>query len=226
MSEETQNIDNIQDDFSGQIDDSKLPGYEDVEAASFEELSTFTDEQFINSFLVVAASYIGVSRASNLQQVGKFLALFGLPTKMDGAWVPYCASGASYAAAKTVCNLSGVPYTADNAVSVFKTVLPIIKNRFFTPSPSCWAMKKGAIAKGNWVEKSAVSKANIKSGWLVLYNFEGQTTPHHVGIVEKALDNEIHTIEFNTSSTDNRNGGAVSRRVRGYGAVLGYIKTY
>ncbi|MFW9327074.1 CHAP domain-containing protein, partial [Glaesserella parasuis] len=86
--------------------------------------------------------------------------------------------------------------------------------------------KQGALSKGNWVDKAHVSAADIKPGWLVLYNFEGGSTPHHVGIVEKALAGEVHTIEFNTSSTDNRNGGAVSRRVRGYGSVLGYVKTH
>lgn len=222
-----QNLDQLPDIFENEISDTDLPGADDfiVEVESAEALSVFTDEEFNAEFLRISQQYVGVSRSSNLAQVAKFLALFNLPAKMGEKWVPYCASGASYAAAKAYCNLAGIQYNADNSVAIFKTVLSKLRDRFFTPSPSCWAMQEGAKKKGNWVPKTPDNMKLIKPGWLVLYNFDGKTMPKHVGIVLFVASDHIKTVEFNTSSTDNINGGAVSYRTRKFSPILGFIKT-
>jgi hypothetical protein len=82
-----------------------------------------------------------------------------------------------------------------------------------------------AQKKGTWVYKHDVTdRSKIQPGWLVLYNWKGGTWPDHIGIVEQAEKNLLHTIEFNTSDKDNINGGAVNRRTRNYNNVLGFVK--
>lgn len=201
------------------VDVDELAGESDVELPP-DALAIPTAGEFIAEYLKVAAQYIGVSRKTNLPQVAKFLAIFNLPTKMDGKWVPFCAAGASYAAAKSWCNLNGIPYNAENSVQVFKKVLPSLKAAFFLPSPSCYQIRDNAKSRGTWTAKDS----DAKSGYLVEFNFAGGSFPKHVGIVEKPSPASLGTIEFNTSDADNINGGSVARRKRGYGPVLGYVK--
>src|SRR5438477_319631 len=73
---------------------------------------------------------------------------------------------------------------------------------------------------------AATAVSAIRPGWLVFYNWTGGTAPKHAGIVTAADAAHIHTVEFNTSDTNNSNGGTVARRSRPYHFVLGYIRTY
>lgn len=69
-------------------------------------------------------------------------------------------------------------------------------------------------AAGCWHDRSATPKP----GDIVF--FSNGKRACHVGIVEKRIDaNTIQTIEGNTSTTSNDNGGAVMRRTRKYGTV-------
>jgi hypothetical protein len=205
------------------VDIDKLASESDAEIPPA-AMATFTDEQFAEKMLAVAAEYLGVSRASDIDQVAKFLNLFGLPTKLNGAWVPFCAAGISYAAAKAYCDLSGIAYTEQNSIAVFRKVLPTIRERWFLPSPSCLAIRDYARSKKRWLQ--AKYSTSVKPGFLIEYNWEGGSTPHHVGTVVKAGTQVVNTIEFNTSAANNSNGGTVSKRTRNYNSVVGYVRTH
>jgi hypothetical protein len=75
-------------------------------------------------------------------------------------------------------------------------------------------------SQGRW-------QSSPQKGAIVLFDWNGDGTSDHIGIVEKVINrNEILTIEGNTSATDNSNGGQVQRRsryshqIRGYGMPL------
>lgn len=68
--------------------------------------------------------------------------------------------------------------------------------------------------KGWWLDRSAKPQA----GDIIFFANKG--TACHVGIVEKRISaSQVQTIEGNTSTTSNDNGGRVMRRTRGYGSV-------
>lgn len=192
----------------------------------FQELSTFDNKTFAIKLVDICNSYVGVSRANNLEQVGRFLKLFGFDTRMNGKWVPYCAAGLSFAAAKNFCNLSNIKYNSDNALQVFRGVLRTIKNRYFMPTPSCYQMKNWAIQQKKWMENNAKNRASVKKGYLVLFQFDKDTLPDHVGIVVSIDSDSVQTIEFNTGDTDNINGGTVARKNRPFKVIQGFIKLY
>lgn len=67
---------------------------------------------------------------------------------------------------------------------------------------------------GQWLDRSAKPQA----GDIILFANKG--TACHVGIVEKRINSSsVQTIEGNTSSGNNANGGQVQRRTRTYGTV-------
>lgn len=79
----------------------------------------------------------------------------------------------------------------------------------YCPDLVDWAKKNG-----KWRDRTAVAQ----TGWIVL--FSNGKRACHVGFVEKRIDSsQIQTIEGNTSTTSNDNGGAVMRRTRKYGTV-------
>jgi hypothetical protein len=189
-------------------------------------LSTFDSKTFAIKLLEVCNEYVGVSRADNLDQVARFLKLFNLGLKDGSRWMPYCAAGLSFAAAKTFCNLAAIEYEADNAISIFKAVLPTIRNRYFLPNPSCFRIKDFAIAKGKWLQNSAQNRTKVKPGYLVLFQFDSDSLPDHIGIVRSIDGDSVQTIEFNTGDVDNTNGGAVAKKDRPFKVIQGFVKLY
>lgn len=189
-------------------------------------LAAFDNKAFAMELLSTAKEYVGIDRANNIDQVGRFLALFNLGVKDGSKWMPYCAAGLSFAAAKAFCNLSGIKYNADNALRVFRTVLLTIKNRFFLPSPSCYQMRDVAINQGRYLVNNAANRALVKPGYIVLFQFDSDSLPDHVGIVDSVDSDSVKTVEFNTSDADNTNGGAVARRDRPFRVIQGFIKIY
>ncbi len=184
-----------------------------------------------DKMLKIAQGYVGVSRASNSTQVGQYLDLFGLTHEQ-----PFCASGVCYVACRAYCETKDkISYNHTNEVIKFHGVLPDIRKYYFFPSPSCGEMMRRAMAKRNWKTPSQVGQGKAKPGWLVFYNWKLREKwanrirhPQHVGIVarDEPTDSLLHTIEFNTSSADNSNGGTVSNRDRDYKYIVGYIATY
>lgn len=189
-------------------------------------LSILDDKVFALKLIETCSEYIGVSRSSNLNQVARFLKLFGLPTKLNGKWVPFCAAGLSFSACKTYCDLCGIKYNSDNALGIFKTVLLRIKNEYFKPSPRCWEIKETAENQKRYLINNSQNRKLVKPGYLVLFNFDKDSLPDHIGIVTAIDQDSVKTIEFNTSSADDINGGAVTRRDRPFNKIQGFVKLY
>lgn len=222
----------MENEVLNQLKDHELPEcdleklVEDSIAEEFSQLSSFDNKEFALALLETCKEYLGVSRADNIDQVARFLKLFNLPTRMDGKWVPYCAAGLSFAAAKTFCNLSGIKYNQDNAIRVFRSVLLRIKDKFFRPTARCWELKETAINQDRFLVNNAANRKLVKPGYIVLFNFDSDVLPDHVGIVESIDADSVKTVEFNTSSSDDTNGGAVSRRDRSFKTIQGFVKIY
>ena len=69
----------------------------------------------------------------------------------------------------------------------------------------------------NWGKKikRTVNKKNGKAGDIVLFNFSGGSSAQHIGLIYKRNSNGTYTtIEGNTGSTNNANGGQVQKRIR------------
>lgn len=86
-------------------------------------------------------------------------------------------------------------------------------------SVSCPAIKSMAIKKGTYNKGSN----GIKASDLVLYQFDKDSDPDHIGIVESVSGSSIVAIEGNTSVTSDDNGGCVMRRTRSKGLIMGYV---
>jgi hypothetical protein len=209
------------------VDLEKLVEEGEFEELDFSLLSTFSNQEFALELLKTSSEYLGISRSSNIQHIGRFLRLFGLGTKdTSGKWMPFCAAGLSFAAAKTFCDLSGIKYNQNNAISVFKSVLLVIKDRFFRPSARVREIKETAINQGRYLKNTAANRKLVKPGYLILFQFDSDVMPDHIGIVVSADSDSVKTVEFNTSAENDTNGGAVSRRDRPFKTIDGFVKLY
>lgn len=102
------------------------------------------------------------------------------------------------------------------------------------PYKSAWVpgLEIWARAHKRWIPVGQMPKR----GWLVVFEFTGDSVPDHVGIVADVLGEYLHTIEGNTSRDDGgsqANGGGVFVRTRntkamiaGRSMVKGYIRTW
>lgn len=84
----------------------------------------------------------------------------------------------------------------------------------------------------NWAKRAGLwlsAKEKPKPGDIILYA-KGNGVACHIGVVEKRISaSYVQTIEGNTSTSSNDNGGAVMRRKRGYGSssgwhILGFVR--
>lgn len=190
-------------------------------------------EAMLSYTLELADSQPPVTRQSNPRQIQKFVNLFNYRSEK----VPYCAMGIAFAAVKAYCDLSPerISYSRRNDTRTFQSVLPILKRHYFAPSASCWfmmneAMKRRPTQRGGWIVKGT---RQPKRGWLVLFDWKnkGDGVPDHVGIVRASggrRPDRLYTVEFNTSivNGNQRDGGAVAKKVRSMDDVLGFIRTY
>lgn len=87
-------------------------------------------------------------------------------------------------------------------------------------SASCPAIMADAKRRGTY----HAGFDGIAAGDLVLYQFDRDADPDHIGIVERVSGSSIVAIEGNTSLTSNDNGGAVMRRTRSKGLIMGYVR--
>jgi CHAP domain len=170
-----------------------------------------------------------LSREGTPGQIRKFISLWGYQDES----VPYCAMGLSYVAGMAYCDLppARISYHGRNETKTFKDVLPLIKKYYFAPNPSCWYMMKeaqnrGAAQAGGWIRKG---KKSPKPGYLVLFDWDGDGVPQHIGIV-KAVSGRgtLSTVEFNTciGSGRGKRCGVVAEKVRPMDSVIGFIRTY
>ena len=223
----------MENEVLNQLKDIEIPSVdieelvkESFSEENFELLSDFDKKTFALELINTCSEYLGVSRSENIEQVSRFLKLFNLPTRMNGKWVPYCAAGLSFAAAKTYCNLAGIKYDSSSAIKIFRTVLLKLKNDFFRPTARCWELKETAQNQKKYLINNQANRKLVKPGFLVLFNFDSDSLPDHVGIVCSIDSKNVNTIEFNTSSSDDINGGAVSRRQRPFNKIQGFVKLY
>ena len=81
---------------------------------------------------------------------------------------------------------------------------------------SCTDLSNAYKAAGQWVP------SGYKPGDIVMFDFTGKRSKtEHCGIVEKVNGNTLTTIEGNTGTASNANGGAVMRRTRDVRFVTG-----
>ncbi len=81
---------------------------------------------------------------------------------------------------------------------------------------SCTDLSNAYKAAGQWVT------SGYKPGDIVMFDFTGKRSKtEHCGIVEKVNGNTLTTIEGNTGTASNANGGAVMRRTRDVKFVTG-----
>lgn len=79
---------------------------------------------------------------------------------------------------------------------------------------SCSVMGDYALKK-----KMTVPYSKAKKGDVVLYDFNGNGTSDHTGIIYAVKGGKIYVVEGNTSTSNNCNGGMVMKRVRVKGNV-------
>lgn len=113
--------------------------------------------------------------------------------------VPYCAMFVSYILAMGGIKVAGFPGS-------------------YCPSILSAARKAGIVIS---------NKKNAKPGDIVLFDWEGNGNPDHVGFIEKNCGSYAQTIEGNTSSGSSgsqSNGGGVYRRTRSWGTIIAIIR--
>ena len=177
--------------------------------------------------LQIAKGYLGINRAHNQDQITKFLNLFDLPFANENGPIAFCNTGFGYATCKAYCDQQGIAYTADNAVEVFKGVLPTLRRNYLYLSASCEETRQDAIRRGLWLDAGDCGAGvDILPGWAVFYNWQGGNTAHHIGCVSEDRNDYILDVEMNTSSASQGNGGAVATRTRSWNNILGFACPY
>lgn len=83
---------------------------------------------------------------------------------------------------------------------------------------SCGALMRAAQAAKLWVQ------GDYRPGDVVVYDFPGGGPTDHCGIVESFSNGKIVSIEGNTSSGNDVNGGQVQRRTRDAGLAAGAVR--
>lgn len=165
-----------------------------------------------------------VSRDTAPNKIDNFLRLFGLHLRDEkGKYVPFCAAGLSFAACQAYCEIAPTVSYDKNDASTLKATLTDINKYYFKPSPAVRVIKADAIQKKTWVKPGEEAP---KKGWPVLFSWNRDGTPNHIGLVEGLQGETLHTVEYNTSPENQSNGGTVARRERKLSFVLGYVKTW
>lgn len=176
--------------------------------------------------LTKAFEFEGINRQNNPQRITEFLALFGVGFRNQGGqFEAFCAAGISYCAIAAYTTAIDRATTPENRKATYRSLAADIDHYYFYPTVSCQDMWNIAKGRRLWVPSSPAAKATPKAGWVVLFDWSGKGLPNHCGLVTKADQTTVHTIEFNTSAADNRNGGAVAARDRNYANVMGFIRT-
>ena len=143
----------------------------------------------------VAASEVGVTESPANSNCVKYNDWY-YGRRVRGAAYPWCAAFVSWVLAQ-----AGAGHLAAR-------------------SASCPAIKSDAQRRGTY----HAGFDGIAPGDLVLYQFDRDADPDHIGIVENVSGSSIVAIEGNTSLTSNDNGGAVMRRTRSKGLIMGYVR--
>lgn len=151
--------------------------------------------------LEVAAGQIGYQSATDPEPGSKYGRWYAAVTQtpyFGMSGVPWCAMFASWVMAQSGTRAAGIP------------------------GASCTAIMGAAKRAGAWLPAS-----KLGAGDLVLFDWDRDGSPDHIGIVESVTSYGFVTIEGNTSSGSagsQSNGGGVWRRSRAVGYVLGGVR--
>lgn len=88
------------------------------------------------------------------------------------------------------------------------------KKTAYCPTVESWGRSKGLT----------VDKTKGRPGDIILFDFNGKGVSGHIGIIEKVEGSYYVTIEGNTGTLSNDNGGAVMRRTRPLSVVRCIIR--
>jgi hypothetical protein len=168
--------------------------------------------------------------------IEEYFKLFNVPArKADGEIQPFCAAGLSFAACQAYCELhpNAIAYTDSGKVRTFRDVLADVNKFYFLPHCSTQEMVKDAKQRGIWLRKQQ-SVSTLKPGWLAFFNWPDKSghfngVPNHVGVIQHAAQDLLHTVEYNTSigsRGSQPNGGHIAFKEREYKYVLGYSSIY
>ena len=148
----------------------------------------------VKQLLDVARSTIGEKEYPKNSNIVRFNDWFWGKGKY-GDWAAWCASWVAWC-----CDQANVR-------------LPI-------RTASCGVLMRAAQKANMWVVR------DFQPGDLCIFDWSGkQKITSHVGIVEEILpDYGVQTIEGNTSTSDNSNGGEVMRRKRAMKYIIGAIR--
>lgn len=83
---------------------------------------------------------------------------------------------------------------------------------------SCGALMRSAQSSGCWVEKG------FRPGDVAIFNFPGGASTDHCGIIESVIECGVLSIEGNTGSTSDADGGQVQRRERPLKYIVGAVR--
>ena len=198
-------------------------------------------KQLADSAIQIAINDSEQTPRPDVPLIEEYLGLFGVHVRdAKGNVQPFCAAGLSHAFCRAYCELN--PDTLDypkkqervkTRLRILRDVLADINKFYFLPHCATQQMVLAAKQRNRWAP-STFSRADIKSGWLVFFNWpdkQGHRTglPNHVGLVEHAASDRLSTIEYNTAITiagNQREGGHIAKRNRDYDNVLGYIRPY
>ena len=175
------------------------------------------------ALVIGAASHVGKNRGNNQEEIERWFNLFDLPFAIKGKPLPFCAAGLSFVAVALYSRQSGV---ANPTISTLRNFLGDVDRHHFYPTPSVVDMKSVAVGKRRWVARQeAVQALAPRPGWVVVFDWNTDGHPDHVGLVEGLDGSTLKTIEFNTSGASATNGGSVARRRRNIdNKVQGFIR--
>lgn len=221
-----------------------LVGMPEIPSFNPEQIVQIPERDLAVKMTEIAENYVGVSRASNPDQVNQFVRVWctndagvGEFCSTEAYRMPYCAMGVAYSACRAYCDINGIPYEPGKAPGVFQDTLPYVSKNLTDLHPSCGLMRQLAIKRKKWIPREWLGDlSKLQKGWLVLFDFprggirDGRAD--HIGIVAGptvAPATTLATVEFNTTIViggSQRDGGAVARKERSPSDVLGYIRTY
>lgn len=142
----------------------------------------------VDGLLADAGSMVGLNEHSNAAAINKVTKESGI----NCATTPWCAAFAmNMLKDHGVLDVSGC------------------SNINYCPTITSWAKKEGI-----WANRSYTPQA----GDAILFDWNGNGTAQHIGIVEKVANGKVYTIEGNSSDSVKRNSYSLSS-----GKILGYI---
>lgn len=148
----------------------------------------------VKKTLDIARAYIGTKENPKNSNNVLFNTWFYGKT-VSGQEYPWCMAFCQY-----ICAMAGIK-------------LPI-------RTASCGDLMRASKKENMWVVR------DFKPGDICIFDWSGkQKTTNHCGIVEEVVpDMGVVTIEGNTSTSDNSNGGEVMRRTRANKYIVGAVR--